>query len=174
MNNELLRITQNNGLQPVRIATPNDLPFIVGLQKQWSNAVGFLPTCTHKRYIDANRVLIIEENDTPAGFVNWTCSRNGLIRLPQVAIHRDLLNNGLGSLLVKHLAHYARSHNATTLRLTSREKLDCNHVWPTIGFQTTAIYTPMTARRLPLIEWTLHLNTQILRQTSQRYSLPPN
>lgn len=163
-------IQPNNGLPPVRIATTADLRFIVDLQKRWSNALGFLPRCTHSRYIDARRVIVIEENDTPAGFCNWTCTRNGLIRLPQVAIHPDLLNNGLGSNLVKHLMQYALSHNATTLRLTSRERLDCNNVWPKIGFKPTAIFTPQNARHLPLIEWTLPLNEDTLRNTSINYT----
>jgi hypothetical protein len=116
-----------------------------------------LPACTHQRYIDAKHVLIVLENDEPAGYLNWTCTPKGLLRLPQVAIHPDLLRTTLGTKIMHSLRRTAERSNLAAIRLTSRTDLPANLFWPTLGFAPTAFLTPKTHRNKPHIEWTLQL-----------------
>ena len=142
----------------VKTASIRDLRFVVSLQRRWSNTVGFLPACTHQRYIEAGHVLIVLENDEPAGFLNFTITTKGLLRLPQVAIHPDLLRTTLGSKVMRTLIRHAERNQMGAIRLTSRSDLQANIFWPTLGFKPTAILTPRTRRNKPHIEWTLQLS----------------
>lgn len=141
----------------IRVATEEDVRFCEALQLMHSDSLGFLPTDTHRRYCDARQVLIVEENAWPAGFVNFIPAKTGVLRIPQVAIHIDLLNTRLGSLLVGQLRLAAQAGGCTMIRLTTRSDLPANAVWPKLGFIPTGYQTPINTRRRPLIEWTLPL-----------------
>jgi N-acetylglutamate synthase-like GNAT family acetyltransferase len=138
-------------------ATARDVAFVVHLQKLHSGALGFLPRQTHERYIAMSRVLMVQENGCPAGYLNWLCTPAGLVRIPQVAVHPDLLRSHIGTQLIAALRAAALAGNCTTIRLTSRSDLACNAVWPTLGFTPTGYTTPANARKRPLIEWSLRL-----------------
>ena len=148
---------QSTPQRTVRPATSKDIKFVIGLQRRWANTVGFLPACAHERYIDAGHVLLVLENDEPAGFLNFTVTTKGLLRLPQVAIHPDLLRTTLGSKIMRALIRTAERRNMGAIRLTSRADLQANLFWPTLGFKPTAILTPKTTRNKPHIEWTKQL-----------------
>lgn len=141
----------------VRQATSADLSFLLHLQRTWSNNVGFLPRACFERYTESGQILIVTENDTPCGYVSWTCSPSGLLRLPQVAVHPDVLRTTIGTKLVRHCIRAALHHRCSVVRLTSRSDLPANEFWPTLGFRCTAILTPRTTRNRPLLEWSLPL-----------------
>ena len=143
----------------VRIATGDDLAYVVDQQRRWSNALGFLPRVAHARYIDAGRVLIAMHNGQRAGYANMIISAKGLLRLPQVAISNDLLRHGVGTVLMHHIALIAARAGCAAIRLTSRADLEANQFWPTTGFDVTLTTYPLNARRQPLIEWTYQLAT---------------
>lgn len=149
--------TRKTVQRTVRLATITDLKFIVSLQRRWSNTIGFLPACTHQRYIEAQHVLLVLENDEPAGFLNFTVTPKGLLRVPQVAIHPELLRTTLGSKVMRTLIRTANRNSLGAIRLTSRTDLLANLFWPNFGFKPTAILTPKTKRNKPHIEWTLQL-----------------
>jgi len=134
-----------------------DLAYVVDLQRQWSNALGWLPRCAHERYIAAQRVLIAIHNGQRAGYANMIISRKGLLRLPQIAISQELLRNGIGSSLMASLTELASRHGCAAIRLTSRADLPANEFWPTTGFDLTMTTYPDNARRQPLLEWTHQL-----------------
>jgi len=141
----------------VRAATAADLSFVVDMQRRWSNALGFLPKCCHERYIAAGHVLIVEENGLSAGFLNYTVTSKGLVRVPQVAIDDALLRTSIGSLLLRHITTAARRGHCSAIRLTSRSDLAANLFWPKVGFKFTCLTRPKSTRGLPLLEWTLPL-----------------
>ena len=141
----------------VHIATEADLSFVLDLQRRWSNALGFLPRCCHERYIAAKHVLIVRENGLSAGFCNFTVTPRGLVRLPQVAVHHDLLRASIGSKLLAAITTAARRGHCEAIRLTSRSDLECNLFWPTAGFRFTCLTRPASTRGYPLLEWTLPL-----------------
>lgn len=138
----------------IRVATQADLSFVVHCQRQWSNALGFLPTCTLKRYIDARQVAVAEENGFPVGFVDWCGHAKSLLRVLQVAVEPDILRGRVGTDLMTMLKDFARDKQLSIMRLTCRAELAANHFWPTVGFTPTAIYHRETTRKVPLIEWT--------------------
>lgn len=159
----------------MRQATPADLSFLLNLQRTWSNNVGFLPRACFERYIESGQIFVVTENDTPAGYLSWTCSPAGLIRLPQVAVHPDLLRSTIGTKLMHFITRAAIRKGASLIRLTSRSDLPANDFWPTLGFIATAILRPRTTRNRPLIEWSRPLidANSLLTATSRHRRLPP-
>lgn len=138
----------------IRIAKQTDVSFIVQLQKTWSNNVGFLPKCAFERYIEARQILAVTENGDLAGYLIWTFRKDGLVRLPQVAIEPELLRTTLGTRLMHRIESAARAGDCSVIRLTSRSDLHANTFWPELGFILTATLARPSHRGLPLLEWT--------------------
>ena len=138
----------------VRMATGDDLAYVVEQQKRWSNALVFIPKVAHARYIDDLRVIIALHNKQRAGYANMIISPKGLLRLPQIAIDHELLRIGIGSALMCSLIEIGTSHRSAAIRLTSRGDLAANYFWPTTGFSRTLTTYPPNARQQRLIEWT--------------------
>lgn len=141
----------------VRIATPNDLAFVVALQTKWSNNVGFLTRSALAEYITSGQMLVVLENGQHAGYLNWCCTRKGLVRVPQVALEPDILRTSVGTKIMNHLKRAALRGDCSLIRLTSRSELPANQFWPVLGFNITATYLNPTNRNLPLFEWSLPL-----------------
>lgn len=141
----------------VRVARPNDLSFVLNLQKTWSNNVGFLTRAAHREYLESKQTLLILENGSPAGYLNWTCTRAGLVRIPQLALHPELLRTSIGTKIMRHLHRAASRGNCSVIRARSRSDLPVNLFWPQLGFHLTAAFLNPTARGLPLFEWTCPL-----------------
>ena len=144
----------------VRIATGSDLSYVVEQQRRWSNALGFLPKVAHARYVDAQRVIIAMHNGQRAGYANMIISRKGLLRLPQIAIDKELLRNGIGTALMDALIKIGTAHGSDAIRLTSRKDLEANDFWPTTGFYLSLTTRPDNARHQPLLEWTRPLSVE--------------
>jgi len=138
----------------IRLANESDLTFVQHLQRTWSNNLGFLPTSALQRYLRLRQCLLVLENDTPAGYLNWSLSRKGLLRIIQVAIDPDLLRTTLGTKVMRHVERAAHRGHCSALRLTSRVDLPANQFWPILTFQPTAVLQPRTTRNQPHIEWT--------------------
>lgn len=145
------------GKRSIRTGTPADLTYLKHLQKRWSANVGFLPSVAFERYLDTGQVLLIDERGQEAGYLIWTFRKDGLVRIPQVAISPELLRTTLGTKAISSIIRSARKHNCSVLRLTSRSDLAANRFWPIFGFRPTATIARPTTRGLPLIEWTLQL-----------------
>lgn len=141
----------------VTVAAPSDLPFVLHLQKHWSNNLGFLTRAALAEYIDTKQLLLVRENGQPAGYLNWTCTKAGMVRIPQVALEPELLRTTIGSKIIAHLKRAALRGDCSVIRLTSRSDLHANLFWPTLGFNVTAVFANPTKRNLPLFEWTMPL-----------------
>lgn len=141
----------------IRPANPTDLAYLIKLQKQWSNAVGFLPRAAFVRYIDEHRILCVFENGQHAGYLTWALRRDGMLHIPQVAIEAELLRTTLGTRLMHRIEKAAIAGSCSVLRLRSRSDLSANTFWPTVGFSLTATIARPTTRGLPLLEWTKNL-----------------
>lgn len=141
----------------VRVARSSDLPFVVHLQKVWSDNVGFLTRAALREYIDSKQLLLVYENNAPAGYLSWTCTAKGLVRLQQVAIDAELLRTTLGTKIMRHISRAGIRGNCSIVRLRSRSDLPANLFWPELGFILTATFLNRTKRMLPLLEWTFPL-----------------
>lgn len=160
-------------LRSVRAARPSDLAFLLDLQRKWSNNLGFLPRACFERYTESGQILVVTENNQPTAYVSFTASSSGLLRLPQVAVHPDLLRTTIGTKLLRHVIRAALHNRCSLVRLTSRSDLPANDFWPTLGFRCTAILTPQTTRNRPLLEWSLPLisSDALLTATSRHRRL---
>lgn len=138
----------------VQVAQPSHLPFVLDLQRKWSDSVGFLPRSALLSYLEDSQTLIVYENGAPAGYLNWTCTARGLVCLQQVAIDPSLLRTTLGSKIMQHIARAGVRGSCSVVRLRSRSDLTANQFWPTLGFSITATFLNPSKRMLPLIEWT--------------------
>lgn len=148
-----------NITRSIRHCLDTDLKYLMHLQNRWANNIGFLPRPALERYLRTRQTLIVLENDDPAGYLNWTFTRKGLVRIIQVAIEPELLRTTLGTKVMRHIERAAVRGKCSALRLSSRTNLPANQFWPQLGFQPTAIFHRPTNRGLPLIEWTKQLIT---------------
>ncbi len=145
----------------VRLACPQDLIFVDHLQKIHRDSIGFLNRSALEAYIQAGHVTLIDCNNWEAGYVIHPPNTNGITRLAQIAVHPDVLRSTLGTQLMAVVEHAARAQNQTAIRLRSRQDLDANMFWPTLGFTLTAVHTPQGRKNLPRYEWTRHLTPLI-------------
>jgi len=141
----------------VHLATPRDLKYIYHLQRVWANTAGFLTRHTHRNIVRDKRCLMIDQNNAPAGYINWHLSRRGSVTMHQICIDEDLLRTYLGTDILRYLSAAAHKGHCSIIRGTCRIDVPATHVLPTTGFIPTAFYNPPTARALPSIEWTLYL-----------------
>jgi len=141
----------------VVVGVPEDIKYVKDLQNRWTNNIGFLPACALERYLDRRQILIVRENDEPAGYLIWTFRKDGIVRIPQVAIEHELLRSTIGSKIMTHLRRAADRGHCSIIRLRSRSDLPANQFWPTLGFKPTSVVAHPTTRGLPLIEWTNQL-----------------
>jgi len=158
--NALVPTTVHSGTAPartIRIGLPSDLPYVLHLQNHWSNNVGFLCRSALRDYLEMKQLLLVLENGDPAGYLNWTCTAKGLVRIPQVAVDPQLLRTTIGSKLMRHVERAAIRGNCSLLRLRSRSDLPANRFWPILGFTLTATFLNKTTRMLPNFEWTRSL-----------------
>ncbi len=164
----------SNPTHKITIARSSDLSFVMHLQRTWSNQVGFLPKPALERYIDNRAILLVHENDQPAGYLSWQLTRKGLLRLMQIAVHPDLLRDRLGSDVMTYIETAAKKGHCSTVRFQTRIDLDANLFCNTLSYRPTAIFQHPTARKRPLIEWTKCLIdpciiTEALFTKSKRY-----
>ena len=138
----------------IRIGRPSDLSYVLDLQKRWSNNIGFLRKAALLDYLETKQLLLVLENGQPAGYLNWTCTRKGLVRIPQVAVDPQLLRTTIGTKLMRHVERAAVRGSCSVIRLTSRSDLPANRFWPMLGFHITAAFLNKTTRLLPNFEWT--------------------
>lgn len=145
----------------VTIATAADTSFVLALQKQFANALGFLPRQAIEEYIARGRILITQDNDQHAGYVlsprRLRCSPH-VTPIVQTAIHFDAQRRHLGRHLIEHVAHAAQADGQSMLQAWCRRGLDANAFWQSLGFTAVGVRRPKTSRGEPLILWRLPLN----------------
>ena len=151
------KLAPHSPARTVTVATPSDLSFVVSLQKTWSDNVGFMTTAALKSYINDARILLVLDNRQPAGYLAWTCTKDGLVRIIQLAISPELLRTHLGTKLTAHLIRAAKRGSCSLIRGRSRSNLDSNYLLADLNFQLTGIFLSPTKRSLPLLEWSFPL-----------------
>ncbi len=150
-------MTTDHTTRRTRVATDADLPFLLDLQRRWSNNVGFLPTPAFQRAIDEHRILVVDQDAQPAAYLMTSCGREGIVHLNQVAIEAELLRTTIGTKIVRWLDRCARRGNCSMIRLRCRNDLPANAFWPTAGFTPTGVIRRPSARGRLILEWTKQL-----------------
>lgn len=144
-------------VRQIRMANIADLAYVEHLQNVWSNNIGFLPRAALRGSLERKQTLVVMENGSPAGYLNWCANKKGQVHVIQVAIDPELLRTTLGTKIMRTIERSAIKGDCSIIRLCSRSNLTANLMWPELGFSTTAIYQRNTRRGLPLIEWTKQL-----------------
>lgn len=137
-----------------RIATAADLPFVLSLQKRWSNQLGFLPTAAVEHYIAIAGVRLCLENGEPSGYL---LSPARLRCLPstrpliQTAICLDAQRHGHALQLVELTAAAAIDGGCSMLQAWCRADIEATAFWAAAGFTGVALRKTANARQHPLL-----------------------
>ncbi len=173
-NQRIIRAPEPPADDTVSLATPDDLPYIVWLQKRWSHAVGFLTRATLRSYLEDRRVIILHRNALEAGYLAYRHTHRGILRIIQTAVDHDLLRSTLGSQALSMLVAIATHQHASIIRLKCRANLDANRFWNASGFLMTAILDVANTRGHPLLEWTYYLTNAPINAVALPLHAPPN
>lgn len=156
-----------------RIATADDLPFVLALTRRESNTLAWIPTAGVQWYLNGGHCLIAERRNTPIGYLY---GRPELATLPhirpitQLCVDPRHRRQGAATALVNRWTADARADSRRILQAWCRSDLPANALWRALGFQHVATRSPDTARRKTLLLW----RAPIARCTpAQLRQLPP-
>ena len=126
---------------PVQVvpAAASDLIFIVGLQKAYHRALGFLPRLALAEKIRRRQVLVARVAGRRTGFLHHGSLARPEVRVFQLAVSPDAQGAGVGSALVGALVESARRAGAQGLSLRCLAFLDANRFWRAVGFTLHAV-----------------------------------
>ena len=134
----------------LRTATLNDQTYIEHLQRQHTNALGFVPRAAITDHIARHNYTILTVNGQDAAYA---LHGGGLLRpyrLVQCAVTDELWRLGYGRALIEHALARARTRRYSDTVVTVRDRLLMNAVCLNLGATLTATTHPRTSRKLPL------------------------
>lgn len=157
----------------IRIAKPEDLPFVLKLSNHFRNNLGFLPKAALEWYTSHERCRIGFENGQEAGYLLGRHSfrwRREMRPITHAAIDYSLQRRKLGLELLESVVREAASDGLVALQAMCREDLEANLFWKAAGFEEIARYAPQNARKKQMICWRRKLITEVPQWF---YELPP-
>lgn len=130
----------------VRTSTIKDMLLIDKLQKENSNAVGFIQKTIWEKYVfggERNFVaLICECNNDAVGYVLITPGMGGYkyAKIQQIAVRNDARRLKYGSALLDVCKQFCIKFNRIGFTLRCRIDLDSNKFWKSLGFENYDIW----------------------------------
>lgn len=130
----------------VRNATIKDMLLIDKLQKENSNAVGFIQKTIWEKYVFGGErnffVLICEANNDTVGYVLITPGRaiNSYGKIQQIAVRNDARRLYYGTALLDVCRQFCEQFHRIGFTLRCRQDLDSNYFWKSLGFKNYAIW----------------------------------
>ena len=118
----------------VSLATGDDLPFVVALQKANGQALGFIPRLALAQKIDLGQVLVARVGGTLAGFLHHGSLRRPEVRIFQAAVVRGGRRRGVGAALLRRLLRRAEAAGAAGASCRCLSFLPANQFWAAAGF----------------------------------------
>ncbi len=119
----------------IRPGLPKDLPYLYDLQNKLHASVGYTPKGGLQDRIETGRIIVIQENDDPAGYVNFTHRRDGRTHISQLAVDPAIWRTKAGTDLMQMILDGARRARSTHVTLRTAIELPANEFWPTMGFE---------------------------------------
>lgn len=126
-----------------------DLEFVIGLMKQNTDALGFIPeTTVDQRYIRQGRFIIQKRNGNPVGYVlHGKPTAGGVLSIAQAVIDYDFRQRGHGMDAISTLIDRAKAVNCRAIKLRCADDLQANSFWQQIGFELCRVDSPSNRRR---------------------------
>jgi hypothetical protein len=140
----------------VDVAKPADRPYIIALQKKFSNQIGFLPTAAIDELVTASRVLVGRINEEPAGYFAFRQKMRGVpncASIVQAAVQYDAQRLGVAMALENAAAELCRNAKAEMIQAWCRSDLPANLFWDVMRYRQIAQRHPKNARKRPIILW---------------------
>lgn len=137
----------------IRPATPQDLSYLLHLQKRFSNQIGYIPRAGYAGKIDNRQAWLILENDDPAGMLIATHRRDRRTHITQAAVDLDLQRSLHGARGLAYLAQAARFAGSVSFSCSVRCGLDAHAFWRACGFSPVRVRPGGKARRKDLIDY---------------------
>lgn len=140
----------------LRMATADDEKFIIHLQKQHSEALGFLPRKAIQTYLASERILLGQENECQAGYILGRPQMRYDTRIApitQCAVSMDLKRRHLGLGMVEAWATAAFLNGKQCVQCWCADDLDASMFWPAAGFTAIARRWPNNTRARSLTLW---------------------
>jgi L-amino acid N-acyltransferase YncA len=134
---------------PVMVGRMNTVDFIVGLQRKFTDAVGFLPRAAVEEFVAAGRFVVAQENDEDVGAVLW---RPRLRCMPECAsivqamVFLDAQRREHGRRLVDAVCSEAAVEGRLMVGCWCAADLAAVEFWESAGFRPVGL-RPGGARR---------------------------
>lgn len=136
----LINILHTNNDIIVRTSTIKDLLFVDKLQKENSNAVGFIQRTVWDKYVFGGErnfiVLICECNNDPVGYVLITPGKSAYryAKIQQIAVRNDARRLHYGTALIDVCRQFCNQFGRIGFTLRCRVDLESNNFWKSLGF----------------------------------------
>jgi GNAT superfamily N-acetyltransferase len=137
----LVNVLWQKGDLMVRTSTALDWKFVDKLQKENSEAVGFIQDTIWSKYVWGGErnfvVLICEMNLDPVGYVLLTPGRGvkSYGKIQQIAVRQDARRLEYGTALINVARQFCEEFNRSGFTLRCRVDLESNHFWNSLGFK---------------------------------------
>jgi hypothetical protein len=116
----------------VRTARPDDLPFLLHLQRTHSNELGYLPGPAISRRIDTKNAFVAVWNGQHAGYLLTADTNPAITRVLQIAVPTDARRQAIATLLLTCCT-------ADIVQAWCRDDIDAaRNFWPALKFRPVA------------------------------------
>jgi N-acetylglutamate synthase-like GNAT family acetyltransferase len=130
----------------VRTSTIKDIPLIDKLQKENSNAVGFIQKTIWDKYVFGGKrnfvVFICEANNDAVGYVLITPGKGAYKygKIQQIAVRNDARRLYYGTALLDVCRQFCEQFHRVGFTLRCRQDLESNLFWKALGFTNYAVW----------------------------------
>lgn len=130
----------------VRNGTPSDIAFVDKMQKENSNAVGFIQRTIWDKYVFGGErnffVLVCEKNGDMVGYTLVTSGKSfyDYVKIQQIAVREDARRLEYGSALVEVIRIFCKQYGRLGARLKCRIDLEANLFWSALGFTKVGVW----------------------------------
>ena len=137
----VINILYSKGDISVRTSTIKDMLLIDKLQKENSNAVGFIQKTIWEKYVFGGErnfiALICEANNDAVGYVLITPGMGTYkyAKIQQIAVRNDARRLHYGTALIEVCRDFCETFARVGFTLRCRTDLDSNNFWKNLGFE---------------------------------------
>ncbi len=147
----------------VRLAEPEDLLFVMSLQRKNRESVGGLPTPAIAARLERRTLLLGLLNGEPCGYLMFDYG-DGVLRVPQACIQYDARRRTYGECLVGQMLNLYP--DAKEVRLRCAADIDANVFWKAMGFICVGSVPGGSRRGRRLNLWQLWNDARLFTATS--------